>query len=183
MYSSYIYIWIACFGLDPERRLYIACFFFEAFFLIFMIIHFLTDFTREGENIPVSDIGDIAYHYFETDFLSDLIPLLPFSFFVDNGFHSFYRLLFCIKVIRVKTGLTAFDAGKIFRDIKDGFTKRLTAKIKKYPEIETDMFTDHNQMEKQMIIGYLLKSFKLVMIIFNGSYFLGMFWLIYCEVT
>ena len=34
-----------------------------------------------------------------------------------------------------------------------------------------------------MIWGYLLKSFKLVIIIFNLSFFLGMFWLIFCEVT
>jgi len=45
------------------------------------------------------------------------------------------------------------------------------------------MDNDHNKIELQMIIGYLLKSLKLVMIIFNGSYFLGMFWLIFCEVT
>ena len=79
--------------------------------------------------------------------------------------------------------MTSFDAGKIYKDIKDGFTRRLKDKIKNQPEIETDMYNDHNKIEKQMIIGYLVKSFKLILIIFNGSYFLGMFWIIFCEVT
>lgn len=34
-----------------------------------------------------------------------------------------------------------------------------------------------------MIVNYLLKTFKLIIIIINISFFLGMFWLIYCDVT
>jgi hypothetical protein len=34
-----------------------------------------------------------------------------------------------------------------------------------------------------MIINYMLKTFKLIITIVNISFFIGMFWLIYCEVT
>ena len=34
-----------------------------------------------------------------------------------------------------------------------------------------------------MIINYMLKTFKLIITIVNIAFFIGMFWLIYCEVT
>jgi len=34
-----------------------------------------------------------------------------------------------------------------------------------------------------MIINYMLKTFRLIIIIVNIAFFIGMFWLIYCEVT
>jgi hypothetical protein len=88
-----------------------------------------------------------------------------------------------IKVLRVNTGFAYFNIGKIYTDVKDYFKYRLIQKIKNHPEIESDMYNNHNGLETQMIIGLLLKAFKLIIIIFNLSFFLGMFWLIYCEVT
>ena len=34
-----------------------------------------------------------------------------------------------------------------------------------------------------MVAGYVLKTLKLVIIILNFSYFLGLIWLIFCEIT
>lgn len=34
-----------------------------------------------------------------------------------------------------------------------------------------------------MIVNYMLKTLKLIIIIINIAFFIGMFWLIYCEVT
>jgi hypothetical protein len=34
-----------------------------------------------------------------------------------------------------------------------------------------------------MMVNYGLKTFKLIILIINISFFLGMFWLIFCDVT
>jgi hypothetical protein len=135
MLSSYLYIWIACFGTEQGHHLYFLFILFEVFFFINMVLNFLTDFVREGENIPVQDINEIVYHYFSGDFVWDFMPLVPFSFFLDNGVHSFLRLFFCVKVLRVKTGFNSFDVGKIYHFIKRRFTQNLKNKIKNHPEI------------------------------------------------
>jgi len=156
---------------------------FESLFLMMMLCNFVTDFTRDGEHVAVSDIEEISVHYLQGDFLYDIIPLIPFNFFLDNSQFKFYRLFFCIKVLRVKTGFDSFNIGKIYTDVRDYYKYRIENRIKNHPEIATDMINNHTDIDTQMIIGYLLKSLKLVIIIFNLSFFLGMFWLIYCEVT
>jgi len=56
-------------------------------------------------------------------------------------------------------------------------------KIANDERLADDMDEDHNQIENLMIINYMLKTFKLIITIVNISFFIGMFWLIYCEVT
>ena len=55
--------------------------------------------------------------------------------------------------------------------------------IKTDYKLAENMDQDNNQIENLMIVNYLLKTFKLIIIIINISFFLGMFWLIYCDVT
>ena len=45
------------------------------------------------------------------------------------------------------------------------------------------MENDNNNIELLITIGYAFKTFKLFIIIINISFFLGMFWLIYCDVA
>jgi hypothetical protein len=181
--SSYAYIWTAVFGNDPDGFSNRMMWAFESLFLIMMLCNFVTDFTRDGEHVAVTDLEEIGVRYIQSDFLYDLVPLLPFSFFLDNSQYKFYRLFFCIKVLRVKTGFDSFNIGKMYTDVRDYYKDRIEIRIKNHPEIATDMINNHTDIYTQMIIGYLLKSLKLVIIIFNLSFFLGMFWLIYCEVT
>jgi hypothetical protein len=54
---------MACFGEDPSGISHSLMYFFESLFLIMMICGFFTDFTRDGENIPVEDVEEIAVHY------------------------------------------------------------------------------------------------------------------------
>ena len=55
--------------------------------------------------------------------------------------------------------------------------------IKTNPELAEDMDQDNNQIEFLMMVNYGLKTFKLIILIINISFFLGMFWLIFCDVT
>jgi hypothetical protein len=40
---------------------------------------------------------------------------------------------------------------------------------------------DHNKIEQQLLFIYIVKTLKLAFIILNFSYFLGMFWIVFCE--
>jgi hypothetical protein len=51
------------------------------------------------------------------------------------------------------------------------------------PEISTDMINDHNNIENLLLIGYILKITKLVILIFNVSYFTGNGYFIFCDVS
>lgn len=139
MVSSYFYVWLAAFGTDPDKFQYKVAVFFEVLFGVLMISNFFTDFTRDGENIPVDDVGEIALNYLHNKFAIDMIPLLPISFFLDNSQYKFYRIFFVLKIVRVKTGFDAFNIGQIYSDIRDFFTYSLKQKILNNPEISSDM--------------------------------------------
>ena len=112
--SSYIYMWFGAFndiGNHHLRGVVTIC--FELFFLFMMIINFITDFTRQGENKPVRNLHQISMRYLKGDFLMDLIPLLPLTLIVTKE-HKLSKLLYCIKVIRVLSGFRVFDTHKIF---------------------------------------------------------------------
>jgi hypothetical protein len=51
------------------------------------------------------------------------------------------------------------------------------------PEIASDMINDHNNIENLLVIGYALKTTKLVLLIFNVSYFTGNGFYILCDVS
>lgn len=54
---------MAAFGNDPGGISFRCLVGFEVSFLIMMICNFFTDFTRDGENIPVQDVEEIAVNY------------------------------------------------------------------------------------------------------------------------
>ena len=56
-------------------------------------------------------------------------------------------------------------------------------KIKNDPNVGEDTINDHNNIEEIMLTGYTLKTLKLVIIILNLSYFLGLVWIIFCKLT
>jgi hypothetical protein len=51
------------------------------------------------------------------------------------------------------------------------------------PEISHDMINDHNNIENLLVIGYILKTSKLIILIFNVSYFIGNGFYILCDVS
>lgn len=53
--------------------------------------------------------------------------------------------------------------------------------LENHPELGEDVVNDHNQIEQLLHISYFLKTFKLIVIIFNISYFLGLVWIIFCD--
>lgn len=63
------------------------------------------------------------------------------------------------------------------------FNKRLEHIINTDPELAENSDIDNNNIMVILMISYFFKTFKLVVIILTVSYFMGMFWYIYCDLT
>ena len=57
-------------------------------------------------------------------------------------------------------------------------TERL---ILQHPELEDNTDWDLNNIELQMTIKFFLTTFKLILIIFNCSYFIGIIWIVFAD--
>lgn len=85
--------------------------------------------------------------------------------------------------MRMAKGIQIFDATALMGIIKRMMKRRTERRIKNNPELSEDIINDHNNIETLLYVSYTIKTFKLVIIIINISYFVGMFWLIYCEIS
>ena len=74
------------------------------------------------------------------------------------------------------------DISTIIKYVKELQKKRLAYMEKANPVLLNEPSIDHNMMGPIMYFSHFLKTMKLVFIIFNISYFVGMGWLIYCRV-
>lgn len=104
--SPYYYAWIA---LEGYESLPVAIVVFESIFALDIAIQFLTDYTPDGETIPIRSLGKIAQHYINGDFYFDMASTFPVTFFLDNSKSEIWRLLFLIKIIRVGTALEIYN--------------------------------------------------------------------------
>jgi hypothetical protein len=69
------------------------------------------------------------------------------------------------------------------RQVKMLFNRRLENIIKSDPELAENSDLDNNNIMLILMISYFFKTFKLVVIILTVSYFIGIFWYIFCDLT
>jgi len=60
--------------------------------------------------------------------------------------------------------------------------KHTLKKIEMDELVGEDKLNDHNNIELLMNAKQFMKTFKLMILIMSFSYFIGIFWMIYCEV-
>ena len=181
--SSYFYAYIAAFHVpkfgDP---LFTVMLCFESVFLIKMITRFFVSFTKDGQTIPTRDLNQIAKRYVKSiDFFFDAITIFPFSFILDlNGIENH---LFVIKCIRVGIGFRLFNLRRIMSDIRSFQSNRLSRIISNDPIAAEDTISDQNKITRIIMVNFFLRIFKLGMVIVHVCYFLGLFWIIFCEIS
>lgn len=114
MFSSYIYAYMAAFKgvFVPGNWEYDINIFFLCFFMVTIGLNFLVTFKRQGSDIHVHDLKQIAEYYIDYEsfglkgqFLYDLIPIIPLEFLPLNGNE---RRFFLIKLIRILNGINIF---------------------------------------------------------------------------
>jgi hypothetical protein len=69
------------------------------------------------------------------------------------------------------------------RLIKDIFKRRLEQLVKTDKEKAEDQETGNNHIDSILIISYSFRTVRLVLVILTVSYYIGMFWYIFCELT
>ena len=153
----------------------------EIFFLISMYSNFMTDYLPEGSSEPVRDLQKIAIRYLKGDFFMQFLALIPFTFFIEID--RVFVHLYLLKVSRAFNAIKFFDVQKIFNNIKMIVRNQTIAMITKDPLVGEDTSSDHNQVEFLLLVKYMIRTVKLVVIILNFSYFGGLSWLIMCEIN
>jgi hypothetical protein len=69
----------------------------------------------------------------------------------------------------------------IMKSIQTGVRDRMLLKIEKDPLVDENTLEDNNSIDILMNIKYFLETFKLILVIFNVSYFTGIIWIIFCD--
>ena len=86
-------------------------------------------------------------------------------------------LFYLLKMFRLAKGFRILNVYDLNKKIK-GIYERRAKRIVMDPEIAEDQNEDHNKLNVQLNLFYLLKIFHIVIVIMNFAYLLGMFWLI-----
>ena len=178
--SSYVYCWFIAFTVShAETEFTEFQILMETVFFFIMVSKFLTDFIPDGEVEPTKDLTIIAKNYLKNGFLIDLIPIIPASFLVSSKVNK--RLAFIIKLVRIISGLKLFDVRKLNKIVKNQ-QKQKIEKISKNNDNDLDKLSPYKFSEDLMLATNTIKILKLVFIIMNCSYFIGLFWITFCEI-
>ena len=127
---------------------------------------------------PIRRVRLIAKHYLKNDFIWDFIPLIPLQLFKLKNRRE--RLFFLIKIYRLKKGFKLFDVSKILKAFKKRNNEYLEIKVNEDSKFANNKIVNNNKIERVLLFKFTLKIFKLVILILNSSYLLGMLWLIWC---
>lgn len=98
---------------------------FESIFAIDIVKNFITEYTPDGEIVPVNDFFKIAERYFSSGFLIDFIPTFPITFILDMTVNKYGRICYLIKIIRLAKGLKIYNVNSMMGYLKE----RQAAKI------------------------------------------------------
>ena len=110
--------------------------------------------------------------------LRDIIPLIPFPLIKLPKERQ--NLFFLIKAMRVFRGLEKLNVPEIMKSVKEHYKLQLIELGASNPGLADDPTIDNNKMGHIIFISMALRTFKLILLIFNVSYFIGMSWLILC---
>jgi len=91
------------------------------------------------------------------------------------------NLLYLVKMIRIKRAMNLLNIHRIMKIIKQFYKERLKREIRNNPQIKDDTTSDNNGLEQILIIYNTLKTCKLIYMIANCTYFIGMSWIIMCN--
>lgn len=147
-----------------------------------MFLEFLLEFKPEDQYNKVRDLTEIAKRYIKGQFAIDVIALIPFSSF-STSLGEQRKLWYIIKIVRIQKGYHLLSSNTFMRQVKMLFSKNLERIIQNDPELAENSELDNNNIMLILMISYFFKTFKLVIIILTVSYFIGMVWYIYCDLT
>ena len=100
-----------------------------------------------------------------------MIPLHLFK--MEKNRHTLFYL---IKLIRLLKGFEILDVGVMMKYIKIYFFNQLQKLVDTNSEKANTMLEDHTPINEILVLGYILKSFRLFIDIANLTYLIAIFW-------
>lgn len=182
--TPYYYAWIALNGYEKEEKSYmITTIIFEFMFASHILFNFLTEYVPDGEIVPIRELEVIGNRYLSSEFLVDFIPTFPITFFLNNSNKTYWRLFFLIKIMRLHKGIKVYDVEKMMDILRKVNKKQVMKKIENDPSLIENLDLDLNNIDLLFSVRYLLKIFRLFLMIVNVAYFTGVIWMIGCQIT
>ena len=174
---------MATFRADPPPyypRLLTFSYVFESMFFLYTILQFIKEYTPEFQLTPVRNLKLICRNYLETQFKWDIIPLIPLQEIKFGNNRN--RLFFLIKLIRLFKGLKMFNVNAMMTFVKEYLYSYVIERSKHDSSFAQNIHESNNMIEETLLISYILKIIRVIIIIINASYLVGMFWLIILEI-
>ena len=152
----------------------------EIFFLIVLLLGFVTEYSPPNQTKPERDLTKIALNYIRTTrFKMNLISILPFMQVLN---FKNMRLLYFLKCSRMSGTFELLDTKHFMHEVRLYHGKIIKKKCED-PKIANDNEIDHCQTMNKIILFYTMKIFKLSFSIFLTCYYLGIFFYIFCDLT
>lgn len=148
--------------------------FFEIFFLLDILVHFLLDYyPSPTSNSTIRDPAKIAVRYaMSLEFFLDLLPTIPFQLIeLDKNKQNVFYI---IKTIRMVKGINQINISHFMQYLKERRIELTDKAISNSPELGEDRLIDHNQIEQLLFINFSLKTGVLFLIIVTFSYIFAM---------
>lgn len=86
-----------------------------------------------------------------------------------------------IKGIRFGKGKELFNVTELMKSVKDIHKRHLIDLAENNEKLANDPTVDNNNMMMVMITSLALNTVRLILMVFNFAYFIGMGWLILCH--
>ena len=180
--SAYIYAFIAAHRVgEDDPMVIVSNIIFETVFTLDILTNFVLSYTDvgSGSDFPVRDVVKIAKRYFKGRFFWDLLPIIPLQDLPSTNKRS--SLFYLVKLIRLQKGFEILNVPVWVSKLKVLQMEKSQELVKTEPEVANDPNLDHNKIEEIIIVTFAMKIFKLMILIFNFSYLLAMFWYIMCK--
>lgn len=148
----------------------------EGLFFINMVANCFKEYQPDHALQPVTECKLIASHYYSTDLLWDLIPLVPLQLLELK--RSRHRLFYLIKIVRIKSFWKYYYDANIQQYFKKKQMMMIENLIKQDPEKAMDKNQNLTRSTDLLFIGFGTKMIELIFIIFTMAYLCGILWIV-----
>lgn len=152
---------------------------FQTIFLIDMIVNFLLErLVDNPEHIVVErQVSKIALIYIKSDFLFDLLTILPLWEACYKKF-SHYEYFLLIRTLRIKNGIQAINANMYIDTLREIIYDRVDKMIKKGHKAAEDKNKNYTFISQLVVLLHVLKIIECFIVLVSISYFIGELWYI-----
>ena len=142
------------------------------------------EYTPDNTTQKIRNHFQIATKYIKGRFFLHLLCLIPFNLIFmlkDVEDKPNLKFFFLIKILRLYEGMEIFNESEIKTYVKQLLAIRLKRIIEHKPHLANDQTSDNSKISALIIIKHVIKTIKMLILILTLSYFIGIFWLMLCE--